>query len=148
MAAAPALMAGGMAMNIGTAYQQSTLEKSAGRIQAREAEIVAKQEELGAIQREADRKFRLSEALSTQIASSGAGGVAAFEGSPLTVIEASIKEEATASERDEYMTKLSAMSARAKGQMAKRMGKIRGGMTLMSGLGQAGVSGATYANIK
>ena len=141
-------MLAGTAMSLSTAYTQSKLEKSAGRQAAREAEIVAKQEELGAIQREADRKARLSEALATQSAIVGASGIAAFEGSPLTVLEESIKSEETATERDIYMTRLSAMSTRAKVQMEKQASKIRSRMTLTSGLGQAGVSGAQYAQIQ
>ena len=141
-------MIAGTAMSLNTAYTQGKLEKSAGRQAAREAEIVAKQEELGAIQREADRKARLSEALATQNANIGASGIAAFEGSPLTVLEESIKAEETATERDLYMTRLSAMSTRAKGQMEKQASKLRARMTLTSGLGQAAVSGAQYAQIQ
>jgi len=141
-------MIAGTAMSLNTAYTQGKLEKSAGRQVAREAEIVAKQEELGAIQREADRKARLSEALATQNANIGASGIAAFEGSPLTVLEESIKAEETATKRDIYMTRLSAMSTRAKGQMEKQASKLRASMTLTSGLGQAAVSGAQYAQIQ
>jgi len=141
-------MLAGTAMSLGTAYQQSKIERAAGRQAAREAEIVASQEELGAIQREADRKARLSEALATQSATVGASGIAAFEGSPLTVLEESIKAEETATERDIFMTRLSAMSTRAKGQMEKQASKLRSRMTLTSGLGQAGVSGAQYAQIQ
>ena len=147
MAAGP-LMLAGTAMSLESAYTQSRLERAAGRQAAREAEIVASQEELGAIQREADRKARLSEALATQSATVGASGIAAFEGSPLTVLEESIKAEETATERDIFMTRLSAMSTRAKGQMEKQASKIRSRMTLTSGLGQAGVSGAQYAQIQ
>ena len=146
MAAGPLMMAG-TAMSLSTAYTQGKLEKSAGRQAAADAEVVAKQEELGAIQREADRKARLSESLATQNANVGASGIAAFEGSPLTVLEESIKTEATATERDAYMTRLSAMSTRAKGQMTKESAKIRANLRLSSGLGQAAVSGAQYANI-
>ena len=135
-------------MSLETAYTQSRLEKAAGRQAAREAEIVAKQEEVGAIQREADRKARLSEALATQSATVGASGIAAFEGSPLTILEESIKAEETATERDIYMTRLSAMSTRAKGQMEKQASKLRARMTLTSGLGKAAVSGAQYGQIQ
>ena len=145
---AQAAMIAGTAMSLETAYTQSRLEKAAGRQAAREAEIVAKQEEVGAIQREADRKARLSEALATQSATVGASGIAAFEGSPLTILEESIKAEETATERDIFMTRLSAMSTRAKGQMEKQASKLRALMTLTSGTGQAAVSGAQYGQIQ
>jgi len=147
-AAAGPLMLAGTAMSLSTAYTQGKLERSAGRQTAREAEIVASQEELGAIQREADRKARLSEALATQSATVGASGIAAFEGSPLTVLEESIKAEETATERDIFMTRLSAMSTRAKGRMTEKAAKIRSDISLMGSLGQAGVTGAQYAQIR
>jgi len=147
MAAGP-LMLAGTAMSLESAYTQSRLERAAGRQAAREAEIVASQEELGAIQREADRKARLSEALATQSATVGASGIAAFEGSPLTVLEESIKAEETATERDIFQTRLSAMATRAKGQMTEKAAKLRSRMRLTSGIGQAAISGAQYAQIQ
>jgi len=148
MGAAGPLMLAGTAMSLSTAVTQGKLERAAGRGAAREAEIVAKQEELGAIQREADRKERLVEALATQTANVGASGISMFEGSPLTVIQESLKAEATATERDEFMTRLSAMSTRAKGRMAKSAADIRSDISLMSSLGQTGLAGAQYATIR
>lgn len=142
------LMLAGTAMSLGTAYTQSKVEKAAGRQAAREAEIAAKQEELGAVQREADRKARLVEALATQTASVGASGISLFEGSPMTVLEQSLKAEEKATERDEFMTRLSAMSTRARGKMEKRAADIRADISLMSSLGSTGLSGAQYATIQ
>jgi len=148
MGAAGPLMLAGTAMSLSTAVTQGKLERAAGRGAAREAEIVAKQEELGAIQREADRKERLVEALATQTANVGASGISMFEGSPMTVLQESLKAEATATERDTFMTRLSAMSTRAKGRMAKSAADIRSDISLMSSLGQTGLAGAQYATIQ
>jgi len=148
MGAAGPLMLAGTAMSLSTAVTQGKLERAAGRGAAREAEIVAKQEELGAIQREADRKERLVEALATQTANVGASGISMFEGSPMTVLQESLKAEATATERDTFMTRLSAMSTRAKGRMAKSAADIRSDISLMSSLGQTGLAGAQYATIR
>lgn len=82
-----------------------------------QGEIDAQQEELGAKQRESDRKERLAIALSSQNARAGAGGVAAFEGSPLTVMNEDIRREETATSRDAFQTQLKAMTLRAGGKI-------------------------------
>jgi hypothetical protein len=124
------------------AFRQSKLERTAGEIAQREAEVIAKQEELGAIQREADRKGRLAEALATQTAQAGASGIAAFEGSPLTILGESIKAEETATERDIFQTRLSALTTRAKGRVAKSISESRAGLSLLSSVLQTGTTAA------
>ena len=100
---------------------------SAGRTAANQAEaegkIQAQQEELGATQREADRKERLASAMASQIAGSGAKGVLAFEGSPLTILNEDIRKEEVATERDVFQSKLAGMTARARGK--NKAGGIR-----------------------
>lgn len=105
----------------------------AGRAQAKEAELSAQTAELGATQREADRKNRLAEALATANAQAGAAGIAAFEGSPLTILQQSIENEETATERDLFNTRISALTTRARGQTAKRMGQVGGATSLLKG---------------
>jgi len=112
----------------------------AGRDAASEAELSAKTAELGATQRETDRKERLAQALATANAQAGAAGIAAFEGSPLTILQQSIENEETASERDAFNTRISALTTRARGQTAKRMGQIGGASSLLKG-------GATAAQL-
>jgi hypothetical protein len=99
-----------LAVSAGGGLLQAGQQRAAGQVQAEEFEILAKQEELGAVQREADRKRRLSEALSTQVASAGARGIAAFEGSPLTILKEDIRTERTATQRDKFQTRLSALT--------------------------------------
>ena len=112
----------------------------AGRAQAKEAELSAQTAELGATQREADRKNRLAEALATANAQAGAAGIAAFEGSPLTILQQSIENEETATERDLFNTRISALTTRARGQTAKRMGQVGAATSLFKG-------GATTAQL-
>jgi len=144
---ATGMMVGGMALQGEAAYGQYGLEKQAGRIQAREAEIAAKQEELGAIQREGDRKERLAEAMATQNAQVGASGIAGFEGSPLTVLDEAFRQETTATERDQYMTRLSALTIRSRGKIGETIAKQRAKIGLMSNLGSLSTQSASYANI-
>jgi len=94
--------------------------RAQGKIAAREAETAAKQEELLAVAREADRKERLARVMASQNASAGSRGVAAFEGSPLTILQEDIRREGEATQRDEFMTKLNAMTLRSKGLIAKK----------------------------
>lgn len=109
----------------------------AGRAAARESELEAKQIELGVTQREADRKADLARAMASQTASAGARGVAAFEGSPLSVLQEDIRREEVATERDIFQSELAAMSAKARGKVAKRSSLMSGLIGLTTGLGQA-----------
>ncbi len=106
-------------------------KRAEGKIARGEAEVAAKQEELAAVQREGDRKNRLAEALASQNASAGARGVAAFEGSPLTILQEDIRKEQKATERDVFQTKLSAMTTRARGRLAERQAKTEANIGLL-----------------
>lgn len=103
-----------------------------GKIAAGQAEVSAKAEEAAGVSREADRKARLAEALASQNAAAGAGGVAAFEGSPLSVMQEDIRREETATERDVFQTKLRAMTLRAGGKVAKKQAKTGATLGLIS----------------
>jgi len=100
-----------------------SLQRSQGDIARGEAEVAAKSEEAAGVQREADRKSRLAEALASQNAAAGAGGIAAFEGSPLSIMQEDIRREAVATERDVFQTRLKAMTLRARGKIAQRQAK-------------------------
>ena len=134
-----------------TSLMQFQQTKTAGKISREESrveegqtKIAAKQEELGAIQREGDRKRRLAESLASQNAQAGASGIAAFEGSPLTVLSEDIRRESVATERDRFETKgrklqqrISGISARSRGKMAKSSARSSANLGLLSGIGQA-----------
>lgn len=104
-------------LSVGTQLQ-------AGKAAVRESELTAQAEELGATQRETDRKGRLANALATANAQAGAAGIAAFEGSPLTILQESITTEETATERDAFNTRISALRTRGRGQAAKKSGQL------------------------
>jgi len=127
-------VAGGSLLSAGSQIQ-------AGRTAAKEAELSAQTAELGATQREVDRKERLAQALATANAQAGAAGIAAFEGSPLTILQESIKAEETATESDLFNTRISALTTRARGQTAKRMGQVGAATSLLKG-------GATTAQLQ
>ncbi len=67
---------------IALAAVQISQQQAQASIALDESQIKSEQEDLGAKQREADRKERLAIALASQNATAGAKGVAAFEGSP------------------------------------------------------------------
>lgn len=112
-----------LALSAGLSLMQAQQEKSAGEITKQESDIAASQIEMGAVQREADRKERLAAAMASQNAAAGAGGVAAFEGSPLSILEADIAREETATERDIFQTELAALTTRTRGTVAKQSAK-------------------------
>jgi hypothetical protein len=105
----------------------------AGREAAKEAEITAQTQELAATQREADRKERLARAMATANASAGASGIAAFEGSPLTILQQSIEAEQTATERDAFNARIGALTTRARGSSAQAQGRLSAAGTLLQG---------------
>ena len=131
VAAIPAILA------VGTSLLQARSQIVAGKVQEAEAETAARQEELAAVQREADRKGRLSRALASQIATTGAGGLASFEGSPLTILQESIETEERATERDVFETRLAALSGRARGKVARRAAREQALIGLAGSLTQA-----------
>lgn len=108
-------------------------QRSAGKTAAKEAELSAQAGEVAATGREVDRKERLAKAMATANAQAGAAGIAAFEGSPLTILQESIKTEETATERDQFNTRISALTTRARGKTAERAGRIGAGVSLLQG---------------
>ena len=108
------------------------LQRAQGDIARGEAEVAAKAEEAAGVSREADRKGRLAEALASQNASAGASGIAAFEGSPLSVMKEDVRREKVATERDKFQTKLKSMTLKARGKIAQRQAKTGANIGLIT----------------
>ncbi len=124
--ASVALVAATTLLSVGSKVQ-------AGRQAVREAEITAQTQELAATQREVDRKERLATAMATANANAGASGIAAFEGSPLTILQQSIEAEQTATERDAFNTRIGALTTRARGQSAQSQTRLSAAGSLLQG---------------
>lgn len=118
---------------VGSTLLSAGSQIKAGKASAKEAELSAQTAEIGAIQRETDRKERLATAMATANAQAGAAGIAAFEGSPLTILQQSIENEQTATERDQFNTRISALTTRARGQSAKTQSRIGAASSLLKG---------------
>lgn len=110
-----------LALTLASTALSYSEKRTQANIEEEQAKVAASQTELAVTQREADRKDRLASALSSQIARSGASGVAAFEGSPLTILNDSIQREETASERDLFQSDLTALAQRSTGRARARM---------------------------
>ena len=108
----------------------------AGKAQQREAETAALAEEAAGVSREADRKARLADALASQNAAAGASGIAAFEGSPLTIMKADIAKEGEATKRDIFQTNLNARTLRARGRIANKQAQTSGMLKFASAVGK------------
>ena len=129
------------AIAVGTAATGSAyMQIQAGEIQNIEAKTAAKAEEGAAVSREADRMARLNEALASQNAAAGAGGVMSFEGSPLTVMQEDTRRAEEDTLRDEGMTKIRAMTIRSRGRMAKRQARTGAYLGLLGNVGQVFLS--------
>lgn len=110
------------------------LQRDIGKIQRGEAEVAAKSEEAAGVQREADRKAQLAEALASQNAAAGTAGIAAFEGSPLSVMQEDVRRESVATERDVFQTKLKSLTLRSRGKIAERTAKAGATLGLISNI--------------
>jgi hypothetical protein len=121
---------GAVAGPVGASLLAFTQTKSAGKIAQKEAEISAQSEELAAIQREGDRKSRLAQSLATQTAAAGASGIAVFEGSPLAALQESISAEETATGRDVFQSRLSAITTRARGKVTRKQATAKASLDL------------------
>lgn len=126
-----------------SALGQFQATKSAGEIQRMEAESAAEVEELAATQQEADRKAMLAEALASQVAGAGAGGIAAFEGSPLTILQADIEREQKATQRGKFQSGLQATAFRMRGRVAEKMARQQATLGLFGSLGRIGLTAGT-----
>ena len=138
-AAAPLILSA--AVSLASASQK----QSQASIEAGQAEVAAQQQELQLVQREADRKDRLSSAMAAQNALAGASGIAAFEGSPLTVLEDSIQRANVATERDTFSTDLTALATRSSGQIRQKFANVNARLGLLqqgASLAQSGIGGA------
>lgn len=121
-------------MGVLSDISQFGLQRDIGKIQAGEAEVAAKSEEAAGVQREVDRKAQLAEALASQNAAAGAAGIAAFEGSPLSVMQEDVRRESVATERDVFQTKLKSLTLRSRGKIAERTAKAGATLGLISNI--------------
>lgn len=131
-------------MQVASSLTSYGLKSSQADIEAGQAEIAAKSEELRLTQREADRKDRLAASLATQNAMAGAKGIAAFEGSPLTILEDSLRRERTATERDVFSTEMNVLAGRASARARRKFQKVGAKLQLMqdfSDMAQSGTFG-------
>lgn len=135
-------------ITLGTAAVGSAvLQVQAGKIQSIQAKTAAKAEEGAALAREADRMARLNEALASQNAAAGAGGVLGFEGSPLTVMKEDTRRAEEATERDTTMSRIRALTLRSQGRIAQRQARTgaalgllqQAGTTKLQSVGRGGV---------
>ncbi len=121
----------------GSSILSAVGQYTSGEITKDESKVSAKQEGLAATQREVDRKERLLQALSASAASAGARGIAAYEGSPLAILEADIEREAEATQRDKFMSTLAQKTIRARGKVAQKQARLGAATSLLSGGAQA-----------
>ena len=130
----------GQLFTAGLQFQQ---RRTAAGIAEGEGKIAAKAEELGAVQREADRKAKLASALASQTASTGARGIAAFEGSPLSILEEDIRREGVATQRDVFETRLGALTSRARGKITGKQLRTQANIGLLTDIQSAAKTAGT-----
>ena len=107
-------------------------QRAQGDIARGESEVAAQAEEAAGVARESDRKSRLADALASQNAAAGASGIAAFEGSPLSVMNEDIRRADVATERDVFQTKLRSLTLKSRGKIAQRQSKTGANIGLIT----------------
>ena len=117
---------------------KSTLDQ--GSMAREQAKTEATAIETQAAQREADRKDRLLKVMASQSAMAGAGGVAAFQGSPLAVLDENIRQSEKAQEREDLATKVGVTTARTRGKVAYRQSRLQAATGLLQVGGQTALA--------
>jgi len=105
-------------------YSQAS---SSAKFERQQGRLQAEMEDVAATQRETDRKMDLARSIGSIRAGAAGAGITG-EGSPLTLIQESIKAEQRDSSRDEFMTKMRKSSALMRSRM--RSGQIMGNAQL------------------
>ena len=119
------------------ALAEFSQQRAAGDIAREESKVAILQEEVALTARERDRKSKLADALASQNASAGARGVAAFEGSPLTILKEDVRREDVASKRDVLQSQISQLTTKARGIVAQRTAKTKANIGLIRKVGKA-----------
>lgn len=109
---------------------------TAAKIAKRQGNLEAQQIKLNALSREADRKDALSRALSSANAASGTKGIAAFEGSPLAILDEMERSTAEESTRDKYMSDLASTTAKYRGRQSAAGYQSQAASSLLGSAGQ------------
>ena len=78
--------------------------------------------------------------MASQNARAGASGIAAFEGSPLTILQADIEREEVATQRDIFSTELEAFTQRSRGSIAQKQARSESFVGLLK-------SGSQFASV-
>lgn len=120
-----------VAISVGASLVSAAQKQSQADIEVGQAEVASQQQELQLIQREGDRKDRLASAMAAQNALAGASGIAAFEGSPLTVLQDSLQREETATQRDRFSTELSVLAGRSSASIRKKFAGVNARLGLL-----------------
>ena len=106
--------------------------RSAGKMAMRESKLEGKRLNLQSLSREADRKEALAKAMATANAASGTRGIAAFEGSPLAVLNRLESDVDKDQERDDFMTGLAKTTSKYRGRTRKAGYQSQGAQSLIS----------------
>ena len=136
----------GLALSVGSSLFAAGESSIQSEYNKQQAKVNVKQEELAATSREADRKERLASAMAAQNALSGVSGIAAYEGSPLTILEDSIRREQRATQRDVFQTNLTRLGIRGTARARARMASSQQGLSMFQtayGISQSGLFAGT-----
>ncbi|MCP4273001.1 MAG: hypothetical protein GY781_13750 [Gammaproteobacteria bacterium] len=111
---------------------QLSSARSAGKLALKESKIEGRKLNLQNLSREVDRKEALAKAMATANAQSGIKGIAAFEGSPLSVLENLERDVEQDMERDDFMTDLAKTTSKYRGKAQKAGYQSQGYQSLLS----------------
>lgn len=118
-------------------------QMDAGSMAREEGKLAAEMEDVAAMQRETDRKLALASAIGTARAGAAGAGIAINTGSPLTAMNEMVRQSNVDTERDQFNSRVAALTARYRG--AAQAGQIRGqaGIGLLRAVEQKATTVAT-----
>ena len=113
-----------LAVQAGGSLLSSGLQQSAGRAEARELEFQADNESINAVIRNNARLENLLNVMAANNVISGASGVAAFSGSPLTVLQENIKTASKRAVTDFGVARMNELSLRQSAFARRRASQL------------------------
>lgn len=120
IAALPVIVQGLATAN---AFGEASMAEDQGKLEAQMADVAA-------LQRETDRKSELVRAIGSQRARAGASGIT-IEGSPLSVINETIRQESVDTARDKFNTNITKQSALFRSKLKSGSIRARSGISLL-----------------
>jgi hypothetical protein len=121
-----------LGVQVGASLFSGALEGQAGKDDARALEFQAENESINAVVRNTARQERLLDAIASANVAQGASGVSSFSGSPLTVLNESIKRSSKRGSEDMINSQIKQLQLRSSAFARRRSSQLAAFGSLLS----------------